>query len=141
MWMRPKYDPFDLFEASGFTLLEVMVAVAIIAIALVAALGSQSQGVKLAGETKFATVGAFLAQSKLAELELQAAEDLSSDSGDFGDDFPGYKWRTEVSEGLPLGGLENISKYIKKITLIVFRPDVGGYEHRFSFYRYFPETD
>ena len=39
---------------SGFTLLEVMVSVAIIAIALVAALGSQSQSVSLASEASCA---------------------------------------------------------------------------------------
>ena len=131
MWM------YRIYNHSGFTLLEVMVSVAIISLALVAALGSQSQGVTLANETKFATTAAFLAQSKLAELESISPQELSSDSGDFGDDFPGYNWKTEVAEGMPLGDVENLGEYIKKVTLIVFRPDIGGYEYRFNFYRYF----
>ena len=56
-------------ENSGFTLLEVMIAMAIIAIALVAVFGSQSQSLSLANEAKFSTTAALLAQSKMAEIE------------------------------------------------------------------------
>ena len=42
-----------LRDGAGFTLLEVMIAVAIIAIALMAVLGSQTQGLSLAGESRF----------------------------------------------------------------------------------------
>ena len=57
------------FGTSGFTLLEVMVAMAIIAIALTAVLGSQSKSLSLASEAKFSTTVALLAQSKMAEIE------------------------------------------------------------------------
>jgi general secretion pathway protein I len=52
-------------ENRGFTLLEVMVAIALIAIALTAVLGSQSQSVSLAGEARFNTTATLLAQSKI----------------------------------------------------------------------------
>jgi general secretion pathway protein I len=132
---------YRTYDASGFTLLEVMVAVSIIAIALVAALGAQSQGVTLANESKFVTTAAYLVQSKLAELEAIDPDELRSDSGDFGDDYPGYSWKTEVSEGTMLGGIENIGDYIKKINLVVFRPDEGGYLYAFDFYRYAPNKE
>ena len=73
----------------GFTLLEVMIAVALIAIALVTLLGSQSQSVSFANTAKFETMAALLAQSKMSEMTIQGADSLSSDSGNFGDDYPG----------------------------------------------------
>ena len=75
----------------GFTLLEVMIAVAIMSMALVAAIGSQSQSVSLATQAKFFTTATFLAQSKMADLEAKAPDNLSSDAGVF-EDFPGYRW-------------------------------------------------
>jgi general secretion pathway protein I len=83
---------------SGFTLLEVMIALAIIAIALVAALGSQSQSVSLANEAKFTTTVTLLAQRKIAELEAKDPKDLISDGGDFGEDFPGYRWESVITD-------------------------------------------
>jgi len=74
----------------GFTLLEVIIAVAIIAIALTTLLGSQSQSVSFANSAKFETMAALLAQSKMSEIVIQEADSLSSDSGDFGDDYPAY---------------------------------------------------
>jgi general secretion pathway protein I len=131
---------FKTHETSGFTLLEVMIATAIIAIALVAALGSQSQSVSLANEAKFATTVAFLAQKKLAELEANDLEDVVSDTGDFGEDFPGYRWESEVGEA-PLEGFEKVSDRIKKIRLTVYRAEDDGYQYRLILYRFAPEAD
>jgi general secretion pathway protein I len=50
----------------GFTLLEVMIAVALIAIALTTLLGSQSQSVSFANSAKFETMAALLAVVILA---------------------------------------------------------------------------
>jgi len=88
-----------------------MVAMAIIAIALVAVLGSQSQSVSLASEAKFGTVAAFLAQSKMAEMEFLDPDDLTPDAGDFGEDFPDYRWDMQVSD-VTLVESENISDYL-----------------------------
>jgi general secretion pathway protein I len=126
--------------ASGFTLLEVMIATAIIAIALVAALGSQSQSVSLASEAKFATTVAFLAQKKMAELEVQDPKDLRSDSGDFGEDFPGYRWESEVDDAT-LEGSEKISDHVKKIGLTVYWAGGGGYRYRLTLCRFVPKAD
>ena len=127
-------------KASGFTLLEVMIATAIIAIALVAALGSQSQSVSLASEAKFATTVAFLAQKKMAELEAEDLEGLMSDSGDFGEDFPGYRWESEVDDAT-LEGSETISDHVKKIGLTVYWAEGDGYRYRLSLYRFLPQED
>jgi len=100
----------------GFTLLEVMVALAIMAIALTAVLGSQSQGVSLAIEAKFNTTAALLARSKMAEIRLKKPDDLISDSGDFGEDFPGYLWQVTLSP-VNLEDIEGISDHLAQIDL------------------------
>jgi general secretion pathway protein I len=85
-------------EARGFTLLEVMIAMAILAIALVAAFQSQSQSISMSGQARFLTTASLLAQGKMAELEALKPESVANDSGDFGEDYPDYAWQVEVAD-------------------------------------------
>jgi len=124
---------FKIHETSGFTLLEVMIATAIIAIALVAALGSQSQSVSLANEAKFATTVAFLAQRKMAELEVKDVKDLMSDAGDFDEDFPGYRWESEVDDA---SLAESDKDHMKKILLSIYRAEDDGLKYSLTLYRF-----
>jgi general secretion pathway protein I len=116
----------------GFTLLEVMIAVAIIAIALTTLLGSQAQSVSFANSAKFETMAALLAQSKMSEITIRAADSLSSDSGGFGDDYPGYRWETTVSN-VSIEGLDAIADYLKQIDLTV---TWGSYSYNIRLYHY-----
>ncbi|MBW1667358.1 MAG: type II secretion system minor pseudopilin GspI [Deltaproteobacteria bacterium] len=117
----------------GFTLLEVMVAMAIIAIVLTAILGSQSQSVSLATEARFSTTAAFLAQSKMAELEALGPEELTSGSGDFGEDFPGYTWNVVV-ETPPVDEPEDVSNYLRALDLRVSFGEDEFYQYRLRRY-------
>ena len=129
---------FKLPFSPGFTLLEVMIAVAIIAIALMAVLGSQSQGLSLAGESRFNRTATLLAQGKMAEIEaVKDQRDLNSDSGDFGDEFPGYVWQLSVNEVL-FDGAEKISDRLKQIDLEVSWGSDELYQYRLRLYRFFP---
>jgi len=85
-------------KISGFTLLEVMVAVAVIAIAFVTLIGAQSQSVAIATSSKFDAMASLLAQGKVAELNLQNYNELTSNTGNFGDDFPNFSWKMDVTE-------------------------------------------
>ena len=121
----------------GFTLLEVIIAVAIIAIALTTLLGSQSQSVSFANSAKFETMAALLAQSKMSEIVIQEADSLSSDSGDFGDDYPGYAWDITVSNiSLEVG--DAISDYLKQIDLTV---TWGVFSYNVRLYHYVGGTN
>jgi general secretion pathway protein I len=122
----------------GFTLLEVMVAMAIIAIAMTAVLNSQSQSVSLASEAKFSTTAALLAQNKMAETEWGNRLDLTSDSGDFGDDFPGYTWQVMV-EDVTMDLPENVSNHLKEMNVIISWGEEGMYRYQLKAYRFFPE--
>ena len=130
---------FKLPFSPGFTLLEVMIAVAIIAIALMAVLGSQSQGLSLAGESIFNRTASLLAQGKMAEIEaVKDQRDLNSDSGNFGDEFPGYTWQLSVHEVL-FDGAEKLSDRLKQIDLEVSWGSDEPYQYRLRLYRFFPK--
>ncbi len=126
---------------SGFTLLEVMIAVAVMAISLTTLLGSQSQSISLANEARFYTTAALLGKARMAELELAGVGNLQSDGGDFGDDFPGYGWEVEVSdlflEGF--GDLGDFSTYLKQVDLVVFWGTEGRRQFQFFVRHYFFE--
>jgi general secretion pathway protein I len=83
-------------SASGFTLLEVMVALAVMAIVLVSVYRMHSQSLTMNTAAQFYTQAPLLAQSKMAGLETLSEGGFSEDSGDFGEQFPGYSWK--VSE-------------------------------------------
>jgi len=82
----------------GFTLLEVMVAVAIVAIALSAVYKLYSQAFAMNQSARFYTTATLLAETKLAELSAQPAEDLGNDGGAFEDEFTDYSWQVTVTE-------------------------------------------
>ncbi|MDB9822805.1 prepilin-type N-terminal cleavage/methylation domain-containing protein [Deltaproteobacteria bacterium] len=121
----------------GFTLLEVMVSLSIIAIALTALLATQSQGLSLAGEAKFGTTASLLAQSKMAEFEGIKTEDMMSDSGDFGEDFPDYFWDLEVQE-VSFPGDEEFTEYLRQIDLNVYRGEKKHYRYGLRLYEFVP---
>ena len=87
-----------IIKDRGFTLLEVMIALAILAISLTSLIGSQSSSVALAAESRFNIQAPLLAQLQLARIHT--TEELIGDSGDFGDEFPGYQWEVTVEDAL-----------------------------------------
>ena len=84
-------------NCAGFTLLEVMIAVAVMAIALVSLYGSQSMGLSYAIEARFYSVAASLAETKMAELQ-SGVTGSAQVSGDFGEKYPGYTWQISIDE-------------------------------------------
>jgi len=83
---------------AGFTLLEVMVAMSILAIALVAVLQLQSQSISMSTSARFMTTASLLAQSKMADVEADASLGNKSQKGDFAPGFPEYKWTVQVTD-------------------------------------------
>jgi general secretion pathway protein I len=87
-------DPSD---GRGFTLLEVMVSVAILAIALVAILKANVQSLDTLVETRERTTLYLLAARKMAEVEAVGVRDWSEFQGDFGEDYPDFTWRVDTA--------------------------------------------
>lgn len=116
---------------SGFTLLEVMIAISLLAIALTTLFGSQSQSVSLASTVKFDTQAPLLAQMKMTEFAT-ATDRLSGDSGDFGEEFPGFHWKLET-EDAKMDSSELLSKLaddLQQLTLTVAWGDKDQYAYR-----------
>lgn len=113
-------------SSRGFTLLEVMVALAILAIAITALFGSQSRSLSLAIEGKFNGSASLLAQEKLAEY-ASGIEELVDGQGDFGEGFSGFTWKTEVRDAeidsLPL--LNELKKGLKRVDVTISWQDEG----------------
>jgi len=80
----------------GFTLLEVLVSMAVLATALAAVLRlhSDSMDMVIAGRTH--TKALELAQYKMTEIELTGIQDVTMLSGDFGERAPDYRWELQV---------------------------------------------
>jgi general secretion pathway protein I len=76
---------------SGFLLLEVLVAVAILGSALAVLLGSVNRNLILTSRSKDLVIAETLAQRKLAEIELEGFPDQRQEQGDFME-APGFKW-------------------------------------------------
>ncbi|BDD86649.1 prepilin-type N-terminal cleavage/methylation domain-containing protein [Desulfofustis limnaeus] len=91
----------------GFTLLEVMIAIALLAIALTTLLGSQSQSMLAAEQADFSSQAALLARLKMTEIVAEGAA-LSESGGDFGDRFPGYGWKVETAP-VAVGEIETLA--------------------------------
>lgn len=104
--------------SAGFTLLEVMVALAIMAIVLVSVYKMHAQSLAMNTAARFYTQAPLLAQRKLAELETSATPDLAEGAGDFGADFPGYTWKV-ATEPLAVESLGTIGTDLKKIDITV----------------------
>ncbi len=109
-------------RSSGFTLLEIMVAIAIIAIVLVSVYRMQSQTILMNMAAQFETLAPILAQDKMAEFETKTVSELTDDSGDFNNDFPGYNWQFTV-EDAPLEALGSLGERFKQLDLTITRPD------------------
>jgi general secretion pathway protein I len=82
--------------AGGFSLLEVLVALVLVAIVLISVYRLYSQSILMDRMARFDTVAPQLARLKLAELERADPGELQGGEGDFGVDFPGYTWRAAV---------------------------------------------
>jgi general secretion pathway protein I len=89
-------------RARGFTLLEVMVAMAILGIALLGLLGLHHQSMVSVIRAQQTTRAAMLAQAVMTEAELERFPDLGMTSGDFQAAFPGefpdFRWARNVVE-------------------------------------------
>ena len=120
----------DRQSAPGFTLLEVMVAMAIMAIVLVSVNRMHSQTLTMNAAARFYTQAPMLAQSKLAQLVTDSSGIIAGDSGDFGDKFPGYTWSIATDE-VSSEALGEIGADLKRIDITVsFNSDEYVYDIR-----------
>lgn len=84
---------------SGFTLVEVMVALTIVAFSLTAIAASMNQMIDAANSMRERTYASWIAQNKIAELRLaNVIPEVSSTSGEVDYANTQWAWRAVVSE-------------------------------------------
>ena len=105
-------------SCNGFTFLEIIVSISVIAIVFIGVFRMHSQSILMNNDVKFYTTAPLLAQSKIAELEIKSPEELSDGAGDFGEEFPGFRWRVFVDD-IESQALGNISDELKKIDVTI----------------------
>jgi prepilin-type N-terminal cleavage/methylation domain-containing protein len=116
---------------SGFSLIEVMCAILIMGIALVAL----THGITTAlGSTKDSEVQTIVVGLAAGQIETMRASAILTDGtseGDFGDNFPRYRWEQTVSPG-DVDGLHQVDVVVKdaksgatlyKLTTLLFDMD------------------
>ena len=82
----------------GFTLIEALAALLLVAIVLPAALRGISAATHASSISRRRTEAAALASSKLNELVGTQQWQVGTMNGDFGDESPGYQWTATVQD-------------------------------------------
>jgi prepilin-type N-terminal cleavage/methylation domain-containing protein len=93
----------------GFTLLEALVALMILAMAVTAALGAFGAGLRTAGSVHSHANGVRLAEARLSELALLSPDSLvyyaDDRAGPFGEPMSGFGWHARVTRVVGTEGL------------------------------------
>ena len=125
--MRKKMSK-KYIEKKGFTFLEIMVALAILSIALIASLRAQSQSIRMAAEMAEKVKVVNMARMKMAETEMYGFPDTGEQEGEF-DDYPGFRWKVEVKPvsssllGIDAGNLNLSFDELRQVHLTIYDED------------------
>jgi prepilin-type N-terminal cleavage/methylation domain-containing protein len=81
----------------GFTFIELLATMVLIAIIMPVAMRSIALCTRLGGQSRKQIEAASLARTKLTELTSSEDWETGDKSGEFGSDWPGYRWTAEIS--------------------------------------------
>jgi len=100
MWneVRVVMEKHTQRSRSGFTLLEIMIALAVVSISFVVLLGLRNRDISLASYSRNITVSTLLARQKITEVSVEGFPELGFSEGGFGETYPKFKWRQEVKQ-------------------------------------------
>ena len=100
-------------RSRGFTLIEVMVALTIVALSLTAVAASMNQMIDAANAMRERTYASWIAQNKIAEMRLaNTVPEVSTTSGEVEYANSTWSWRAVVSET----GIENFMRVDISVT-------------------------
>ena len=88
-------------QRGGFTLLEFMIALAIVSIAMVSLLSLANRSIGVHDRLQRITAATLLAQRKMAETELSARHGTlqgAEEQGEFEDPYAAYRWQIAYAD-------------------------------------------
>lgn len=98
MHYRQTITRLTVGNAEGFTLMEVLIAMAILALALPILLGLRNWDLNLHSRAADITAATMLAQEKMIEAELSPVHPIGETSGDFRNPPLGYQVPGDIAE-------------------------------------------
>ncbi|MDI6736724.1 MAG: prepilin-type N-terminal cleavage/methylation domain-containing protein, partial [bacterium] len=121
----PKVTKMPKSNSKGFTLIEVMVAITILALSLIVILNLFSRTISSTADIRNYTIGLILAQSKITEIKSKLETNLE---GIFENGDVEYEWAVAINQS-PWEGVEEIQLQVfwqgrkgqKSIELIGYR--------------------
>jgi len=108
-------------KCGAFTFVEVLAALTFLAILIPAIVSGLSLANRASVMSERSAIAGQLAENKLNELIVTTNWTQAESSGDFGDDYPGYRWQLAQDQWDQDGGMTNL-------VLDVFYT-VQGHEH------------
>jgi len=98
-------------QRGGFTLLEIMIALAIVSIAMVSLLSLANRSIGVHDRLQRITAATLLAQRKMAETELSARHGTlqgAEEQGEFEDPYAAYRWQIAYAD-TPLPSVQMVT--------------------------------
>jgi general secretion pathway protein I len=129
MLFKDKFAVRKATQIKGFTFIEVMIALAIVSISLLALLKLHLISIRMAEKAQLTCQAVFLAEQKLAEILALGYPEERSICGKMEKDTASFTWRTEVTDlHLPQLKEANISG-LRKILVDVSCEQSYGPKH------------
>ena len=88
---------------SGFSLVEVMVAILVLAVAVAGLTGGITTALGSSKESELQTTAALLAAGQIETLRAESDLDDGEADGDFGQGLPLYRWKRTITASQPDG--------------------------------------
>ncbi len=106
-------------KCSGFTLVELLVCLALLAITFVSVFRLQAQNLELQREARFITEAKYLAQGRLARMYASGTTGPVNNTGTFDSPFQDLAYEEEKEEVAD-------QKYLYKVRIVVHSADQEG---------------
>ncbi len=118
---------------SGFSLIEVLVAVVILAIGVVGLVEAMTLSLRSSRDEELHTVAVVLAAGHMELLRSERFIVEGSNDGEFGDEFPDLGWREEIEE-TSVEGLYKVTVAIELVEteVIVFELETRIFDPPFT---------
>lgn len=126
----------DTSAMAGFTLIEVIVAVAIIATGFFAVYNLHLQTIRASNTLRFHLKAPELAKMKISEIDSDM-ENLTESTGDFGELNSGYSWKV-IPEEITAETAEGIADKLLKYNLEIFNESSS---YTLTVYRFFNKSE